>query len=123
MDIISRLPEYAGKAAVAVPAYTQVEMEDASKLLNIPKWMRLPRHRWPKSWSSMEDAVDPLEQNLSGDPLAGPLWERQSEKILLEPDWEKVPNLECSFALREKGLFLFVYVDDVKFTGWTETQH
>ena len=26
-------------------------------------WIRLPRHKWPKSWSSMEDPVVPLERN------------------------------------------------------------
>ena len=80
MDIISRLPGCDGQAA-AVSAYTQVKMEDAHKLLKIPKsecpdiWIRLPRHKWPKSWSSMEDPVVPLEKNLYGHPLAGLLWE------------------------------------------------
>ena len=61
MDIISRLPGCDGQAADAVSAYTQVEMEDAPKLLKIPKsecpdiWIRLPRHKWPKSRSSIED--------------------------------------------------------------------
>ena len=70
MDIISRLPGCAGQAADAASAYTQVNMEDAPKLLKIPKsecpdiWIRLPRHTWPKSWSSMEDPVVPLERNL-----------------------------------------------------------
>ena len=56
MDIISRLPGCDGQAADAVSAYTQVKMEDAHKLLKIPKsecpdiWIRLPRHKWPKSW-------------------------------------------------------------------------
>ena len=42
------------KQLIAVSAYTQVKMEDASKLLKIPKiacpdiWVRLPRHKWPK---------------------------------------------------------------------------
>ena len=86
MDIISRLPGCAGRAADAVSAYTQVKMEDAPKLLKIPKsecpdiWIRLPRHEWPKSWSSMEDPVVPLERNLYGHPLAGLLRERQFEK-------------------------------------------
>ena len=50
MDIISRLPGCDGQAADAVSAYTQVRMEDAPKLLKIPKsdcpdiWIRLPRH-------------------------------------------------------------------------------
>ena len=67
IDIISRLPGCAGPAADAVSAYTQVKMEDASKKLKIPKsecpdfWIRLPKHKWPKSWSSMEDPVVPLE--------------------------------------------------------------
>ena len=37
MDIISRLPGCDGQAAVAVSAYTQVKMEDAHKILKIPK--------------------------------------------------------------------------------------
>ena len=45
------------------------------------------------------------------------LWERQFEKVLLEHGWEKVPNWECFFVHREKGLLLFVYVDDIKLTG------
>ena len=55
MDIISRLPGCDGQAADAVSAYTQVKMEDAHKLLKIPKsecpdiCIRLPRHNWPKS--------------------------------------------------------------------------
>ena len=80
-----------------------------TKLLKIPKsecpdiWIRLPRHKLPKSWSSMEDPVVPLERNLYGHPLAGLLWERQSEKILLKHGWENIPNWECLFVHREKG--------------------
>ena len=43
-------------------------MEDAPTLLKIPKsecpdiWIRLPIHKWPKSWSI-------LERNLYGHPL------------------------------------------------------
>ena len=123
MDIISRLPGRAGQAADAVSAETQVKMEDASKLLKIPKsecpdvWIRPPRHKWPKSWSSMEDPVVALERNLYGHPLAGLLWERQFEKILLKHGWEKVSNWECLFVHTEKGLFLSVYVDDIKLAG------
>ena len=31
--------------------------------------------------------------------------------------WEKVSNCECLFVHREKGLFLSVYVDDIKLAG------
>ena len=88
--------------------------------LKIPKsecpdiWIRLPRHKWPKLWSSMEDPVVPLEQNLYGHLLAGLLWERQFEKIQLKHDWEKIPNWECLFVHREKSSFLSVQVDDIK---------
>ena len=123
MDIISRLPGCDGQAADAVSAYTQVKKEDVHKLLKIPRsecpdiWIRLPRHTWPKSWSSVEDPVVSLERNLYGHPLAGLLWKRQFEKILLTHGWEKIPNWECLFVHREKGLFLSVYVDDVKLAG------
>ena len=101
MDIISRLPGCDGQAADAVSAFTQVKMKDAPQLLKMPKSecpdirIRRPQHKWPKSWSSMEDPVVPLQRNLYGHPLAGLLWERQFEKILLQRGWEKVSNWEC----------------------------
>ena len=69
MDIISRLLGCARQAADAVSADTQVEMEDAPKLLKKQKsdfpdiWIRLLRHIWPKSWSTLEDPVVLLELN------------------------------------------------------------
>ena len=66
----------------------------------------------------MEDPVVPLERNLYGHPLAGLLWERQFEKILLQHGWEKVSNWECLFVHREKGLFLSVYVG--RHQNWLE---
>ena len=79
-------------------------------------WIRLPKHKLPESWSSMEDPVVPREQHLYGHPLARLLWERQFEKVLSEHEWEKVPNWERLFVNREKRLFLSVY-------GWKETKH
>ena len=67
--------------------------------------------------SSMEDPVVPLERNLYGQPLARLLWERQCEKIFFKYGWEKIPNWECLFVHRQKGLFLSVYVDDMKMAG------
>ena len=70
------------------PAYTQVKLEDAPSLSKIPMkecpdiWIRLPKHKWLKSWSSMEDPVVLFERNLYGNPLARLLWERQSGKVL-----------------------------------------
>ena len=115
MDMISRLPGCAGQAADALSAYTQVKMIDAHKSLKIPKsefrhLIRPPRHIWPKSWSSMEDPVVPLERNLYGHLLAGLLWERQFDKILLKHGCEKIPNWECLFVHREKGLIILICV-------------
>ena len=124
MDIISRLPGCDGQAADAVSAETQVKMEDAHKLLkkfqnrNVQTFGFVyhdtnGRNHGP----DMDDPVVPLERNLYGHPLAGLLWEKQFEKILLKHGWEKIPNWECLFVHREKGLFLSVYVDDIKLAG------
>ena len=112
MDIISRLPGCAGQAADAASAYTQVQMEDAPQLLKISKsecpdiWIRLPRHKWLKSWSSIEDPVVPLERNLYGHPLAGLLWERQFEKIILKHGWGKVSIGSVFSYTVKKRMFL-----------------
>ena len=103
MDIVSWPPGCSGQAPDAVSAKTQVKMEDAPTLLKIPKsecpdiWIRVPKHKWPKSWSSMEDPVVPLERNQHGHHLAGLLWERQFEKVLLKYGWKKFQNLGKPF--------------------------
>ena len=99
-------------------------MEDAPKLLKIPKsecpdiWIRLPRHKWPKSWSSMEDPVVPLERNLYGHPLAGLLWEGQFEKSLLEHGWEKVSLIgnAYSYTVRKDYSYLCMWMT----SNWLE---
>ena len=51
---MARLPGWDGQAADAVSAHTQVKLEDAPRLLKIPKsecqdvWIRLPRHGMAK---------------------------------------------------------------------------
>ena len=107
MDIISRLPGCSGQAADAVSAYSQVKMEDASTLLKIPMsecpdiWIRLPKHKWPKSWSSVQDPVVLLERNSCDHLLAGLLWERQIEKVLLESVGKKL-NWKCYLSTKQE---------------------
>ena len=109
MDVTARLPDCDGQAADATSAYTQVKLEDAQKRLKNPNsecpdvWIRLPKHKWPKSWAYIEDHVLLLERNLHGHPPAGLLWERQFEKALIELGWEKVPHWECLFVDRNNN--------------------
>ena len=96
-----------GQAADAASAYTQVKLEDGPRLLKIPKtegpdvWIRLPRHKWPKSWSNIEDLVALLERNLCDHPLSGWLWERQLEEAPLELECTEL-GMACSF-IEKKG--------------------
>ena len=49
-------------------------MGGCSTELKIPKsecpdvWIRLPKHKWPKSWECLEDLVVPLERNFIRTP-------------------------------------------------------
>ena len=128
MDIISRLPGCDGQAADVVSAYTHGTMEDAPKLLKIQKsecpdiWIRLPLHKWPRSWSSMEDPVVPLARNLYGHPLAGLVWERQFENILLKYGWEKVSDLGMLIRTPRKRIILVCVCGRYQ-TGMKETKY
>ena len=72
---------------------------------------------WPKSWANIEEPVVPFQRNLYCHPFAGLLWERQFEEASFELGWEKVPNSECTFLHRKEGLFLSVFVDDIRIAG------
>ena len=114
MDIISRLPGCAGQAADAVSAYTQVKLgnrnvqtfgfvhHDTNGLNHGPVW---------KIQSFLLSGICTviLWQNCYG--------KGNLRKSLLKYGWEKVSNSECLFVHREKGLFLAVYVDDIKLAG------
>ena len=105
MDIIFRFPGCDGQAANAVSiALCPGKNGRCSQIFENSK-IGVSRHldsSTTTQWSSMEDAVVPFERNLYGHPLAGLLWERQFEKVLLKHGWEKIPNWECLFVLREK---------------------
>ena len=71
-------------------------------------WIRPPKQKWPKSWSSIEDPVVPLERNLYGHPFGRTIVGTAFEKVLLGHGWEKFSNWDCLFVHREKWLFLSV---------------
>ena len=85
-------------------------------------WIRLPRHKWSKSWSNIEDSCGFLKGKLYGHPFAGVLWERQFVKVSLELRWRTVPNGECLFVHRAQGFFLSENVDDIK-KGWKRAEY
>ena len=119
MDVIARLPGCDRQAADAVSGYTQVRMDDAPKLLKIPKsecpdlWIRLPRHKRRQSWSNIEKLhVVFLERNLYGLPPAGLLWETQfEEKCRTGNVCRFIGNKDSSFS---------VYVDEKN--DWTRAE-
>ena len=104
MGVIARMPGCAGQAADVVSACTQIEMEDAPRLLQIPKCEcpDLSRHKWPKSWYTR------LLASCGKDELKSFYWNL---------DGKIVPNWECLFVHRKQGLFLSVYVDGIKMAG------
>ena len=69
--------------------------------------IRLPRHKWPDTWPSIEEPVVLLERNLHGHSFAGLPWERQFEKVLTENGWETALAGECLLVHGQQGLFLF----------------
>ena len=106
MDKISRLPGCSGQAADAVSVCTQVKMEVASTIFFLKKnlecpdiWIRLPKHIWTKSWSSMEGPVVPLERNLYDHPLAGLFWERQFEKVVYLSNEQEDFSDQCMYTI------------------------
>ena len=108
MDATARLPDCAGQAADAVSAYTQVKNGGCSEFQsqNVQKNGYVFRNTsGPNHGQNFEDPVASLERNLHGHPLAGPLWERQFEEVLLGFGWKEVPNWECMFVHRKQGLF------------------
>ena len=85
-------------------------------------WKCLPKHNWPKSWSSMEDPVVLLERNLYGPSFDRTVtWKAIRESSFFVYGWEKVPNLE-RFSYTEKGTNLVCVRGRLKI-GWEETKH
>ena len=110
VDIISILLGCDGQAADAVSASTQVKMEDAHKLVKIPKsecpdmWIRLPRHKWPKScpvWKTQSFFFSGICTVIFCLDCCG----KGDLKILLQHGWEKVSKWECLFRHHEKSYF------------------
>ena len=85
----------------------------------IATWVRLPRNRWPKSWTNYRDPVCPLRLALYGHPDSGGIWEKHCTKQLRSIGWVPVlPDIwQSIFYHPELDLLLVVYVDDFKMAG------
>ena len=67
-------------------------------------WIRLPRHRWPKSRSNIEDPVVPLERNVYGhQDCCG---KDNSRRFCWNLDGEKFRIGNVFFVHRKQELFL-----------------
>ena len=64
----------------------------------------------------MEDPIVRLERNLYGHPSAGPQGKGNSRKFFWKTDGKKF-QIGNACSLTERGLFLSVYVDDIKMAG------
>ena len=111
LDTISRLLGLAREANDAVSACTQVIMEVAPRLLKLPgtecftMCVILPRTRRPAQRDKIDDPVVLLEGHLYGHPLAGLLWERKLEELLLLEIREHVKSWECLYFHRKTNDF------------------
>ena len=76
LDALARCPGCDGEDSDAIGAYTQVELDTIVHLIGkgnefIHTLVSLPRNRWPKDWTGMDDPFVPLRRNLYGHKLAG----------------------------------------------------
>ena len=117
MDITSRLCGRAAQAAETVSAYTQVKKEDTSKIRIIPKsecpdiGIRLSRHKWSGSWSSMEESSrSSWAKSLRSSSSRTHHGKVNSRKLLLEYDWEKQFLIENIYLYKVRKDFSFLCI-------------
>ena len=127
LDIVARFPGCCGEDADAKSAFTQITLAEAADILgvdHVPEtYISLPRSRWPADWvkreagGELEDPVCPLRINVYGHSLAGLLWDKCSQRKILECGFENVLGWESLYVHEGLQVFLGVYVDDCHFSG------
>ena len=128
MDIISRLPGYDGQAADAVSAYSQVKMEDASKLLKIPISEKVQTFGfvYHDTHGLNHGPVWKIQLFLLNGTCTVILWQDLIGKGNVRKSYRSTVGTRfqignaCSYTVK-KGLFLSLYVDDIK-NGWNEAK-
>ena len=100
LDVLSRLPDFAGEASDGISAYTKVKNGGRSKI-DEKSHVRMSRILDTSPTTQMaKDAVVPLKRNRYGHPLAGLLSRGQFEEVLLGPGWEKYRIGKGNFTYR-----------------------
>ena len=84
--------------------------------------IRLPRHEWRKSWSNNEDPVVLFERNVYGHPLAGFLWERPFEEVLMGLGLVKVTELGM-LVCSSKTKIILIGMSGWHQHGWKEAEY
>ena len=103
IDAIARMPGMDGEDSDAMSAHTQVELKNVSKFLGkgcqfIDAWVTLPRYLVPDEFQHLEFPVCPLCRNLYGHKLAGLLWQKFAEDIIINKlKFECVQEWECLY--------------------------
>ena len=127
LEIIVRFLDCIGQDADAKPAFIQITLKEAAGILgadHVPEtFISFPKSRWPQEWidkvasGELVDPVCPLLIDLCGHPSAGLLWDKCSQKMILECGFEKVLGWESLYVHKQKQVFLGVYVDDFHLSG------
>ena len=81
IDAIARIPGMDG-------AYTQVELNNVSRILGkgcqlVDTWVTLPRYLVPTEFQHLDSPVCPSRRNLYGHKLAGLLWQKFAEDVII----------------------------------------
>lgn len=126
LDAIARLPDCDGEDSDPLSAYTQVKLDEIRQILGkghefVDAWVSLPRSKIPNQIQHLDKPVCPLRRKLYGHEMAGFLWQKYAEDIVINTlHREKLLSWDCLYVHREKKLFLLVHVDDLKMAGKKE---
>ena len=123
MDVIARLPGCDGQAADTVSAYTQVKLENAPRLLKVPKsecpdvWIRLHDTNGQNHGRKLKILLYLLNENCTVIHSPDCYGKDNSRKFYWNVDGKKYQIWECLFVHRKQCLFLSIFVDDIKMDG------
>ena len=98
-------------------------------LLKIPKsecpdvWILLPKHKWPKSWSSMEDPVVPLESEIVRSSFSRTVMGKAIREVPIRTRLGKSSKLEMLIRLNRERKDYSCLCMWMTWNGWEERKH